>query len=105
MLRSTDAILTTHVGSLPRTPAVVDLLLRKEQGEAYDPAELDRAVAEAVDDIVRRQVEIGLDVVSDGEAGKIGYATDIKERLSGSEGHYPRPPHRDPAPHTVSSAA
>jgi len=99
MLRSTDAILTTHVGSLPRTPAVVDLLLRKEQGEPYDPAELDRAVAEAVDDIVRRQVEIGLDVVSDGEAGKIGYATYIKDRLSGFEGHYPRPPHLDLAPH------
>ncbi len=99
MLRSTDAILTTHVGSLPRTPEVLDLLLRKERGEPHDAAELDRAVADAVDEIVRRQVEIGLDVVSDGEASKIGYATYIKDRLSGFAGHHPRPPHLDLAPH------
>ncbi|MFO7286355.1 MAG: cobalamin-independent methionine synthase II family protein [Gammaproteobacteria bacterium] len=99
MLVSTDAILTTHVGSLPRPPAVVDLLLRKEKGEPYDPADLASAVEQAVDEIVRRQVEIGLDVVSDGETSKIGYATYIKDRLSGFEGHYPRPPHLDLAPH------
>lgn len=99
MLRSTDAILTTHVGSLPRGPEVLKLLIAKERGEPYDGAELERAVARAVDEIVARQVEIGLDVVSDGETGKIGYATYIKDRLSGFEGHHPRPPHLDLAPH------
>ncbi|HEX7082020.1 MAG TPA: cobalamin-independent methionine synthase II family protein [Gammaproteobacteria bacterium] len=99
MERSTDRILTTHVGSLPRDAALLELLLRKEQGEPYDAEALEAAVARAVDDVVRRQVEIGIDVVSDGEAGKIGYATYVKDRLSGFEGHHPRPPHLDLAPH------
>ncbi len=99
MKLSTDRILTTHVGSLPRGPAVVELLYKKENGEPYDPAELDAAVAAAVDEVVGKQVEIGIDVVSDGEMGKIGYATYIKDRLSGFAGHYPRPPHLDLAPH------
>ena len=99
MQRSTDHTLTTHVGSLPRGPALLKLLLEKEHGEAYDREAFDRTLAEAVDDIVRRQVEIGIDVVSDGEMSKIGYATYIKDRLSGFEGHHPRPPHLDLAPH------
>jgi 5-methyltetrahydropteroyltriglutamate--homocysteine methyltransferase len=99
MRLSTDRILTTHVGSLPRSAAVVELLYKKENGEPYDAAELDRVVAAAVDDAVRRQVAAGIDVVSDGEMSKIGYATYIKDRLSGFEGHYPRPPHLDLAPY------
>ncbi len=99
MKLSTDRILTTHVGSLPRGPTVLELLYKKENGEPYDPAEFDRAMSEAVDDVVRRQVATGIDIVSDGEMSKVGYATYIKDRLSGFDGHYPRPPHRDLAPY------
>ncbi len=99
MLLSTERILTTHVGSLPRPKPLLELLLEKERGEPYDEAAFDAELAQAVDAVVARQVEIGLDVVSDGEMGKIGYATYVKDRLSGFEGHYPRPPHLDLAPH------
>jgi len=86
MKLSTDRILTTHVGSLPREKAVVDFLFKREFGEEYDQAEFDRTMREAVDAIVAKQVEIGIDVVSDGETSKIGYATYIKDRLSGFGG-------------------
>jgi 5-methyltetrahydropteroyltriglutamate--homocysteine methyltransferase len=99
MNRSTDRILTTHVGSLPRGPAVLELLYKKENGEPYDGAAFDTAVAAAVDDVVAKQVAVGVDVVSDGETSKVGYATYIKDRLSGFAGHYPRPPHLDLAPY------
>jgi len=99
MKLSTDRILTTHVGSLPRGAAVSRLLYEKDAGEPYDRAEFDAAVAAAVDDAVAKQVAVGIDVVSDGEASKVGYATYIKDRLSGFEGHYTRPPHLDVAPH------
>jgi 5-methyltetrahydropteroyltriglutamate--homocysteine methyltransferase len=87
---STDRILTTHVGSLPRSPAVVDLLFKRERGEAYDRAEFDGVMAEAVFETVRAQVEMGIDIVSDGETSKIGYATYIKDRLTGFDGDNPR---------------
>lgn len=99
MKLSTDRILTTHVGSLPRGQAVLDFLLKKENGEPYDKSAFEATLVDAVDDVVRRQVEVGIDVVSDGETSKIGYATYIKDRLSGFEGHYPRPPHLDLAPY------
>jgi 5-methyltetrahydropteroyltriglutamate--homocysteine methyltransferase len=95
MKLSTDRILTTHVGSLPRTQEVVDFLMAKEQGQPYVSAEFDGAMARAVDDIVRRQVAIGLDAVSDGETSKIGYATYIKDRLTGFDGDHPRQIARD----------
>jgi 5-methyltetrahydropteroyltriglutamate--homocysteine methyltransferase len=90
MYNATDRILTTHVGSLPRGQAVVDLLFRREQGEPYDRDEFDRVMANAVSETVRRQVAIGIDVVSDGETSKIGYATYIKDRLTGFDGDNPR---------------
>ena len=90
MKRSETRILTTHVGSLPRNQAVVDMLFRRENGEPHDPAEFDRVMAEAVAERVQRQVEIGIDVVSDGETSKIGYATYIKDRLTGFGGDNPR---------------
>lgn len=99
MQRSTERILTTHVGSLPRPAAVVELLYRKENGEGYEQDTFDRTVAAAVDEVVRKQLEVGIDVVSDGETSKVGYATYIKDRLSGFDGHYPRPPHLDLAPY------
>jgi 5-methyltetrahydropteroyltriglutamate--homocysteine methyltransferase len=99
MKLSTDRILTTHVGSLPRSAGVLDLLYKKENGEEYDAREFDAAMATEVSAVVRKQVATGIDVVSDGEVSKIGYATYVKDRLSGFEGHYPRPPHLDLAPH------
>ena len=64
---STDRILTSHVGSLPRPDDAVALLLRKERGEPYDQGEFDRVMRRAVADIVKHQAEIGIDIVSDGE--------------------------------------
>lgn len=99
MKTSQDRILTTHVGSLPRPGAVVDLLHKREGGEPYDIATFDFTMASAVDAVVAKQVATGIDVVSDGEVSKVGYATYIRDRLSGFEGHYPRPPHLDLAPY------
>ena len=95
MPHSSARVLTTHVGSLPRSPAVADLLVRKEQGEPYDTAEFDRTIAAAVNDVVARQSSIGLDIVSDGEMSKIGYATYVQDRLSGFGGHTDRKPALD----------
>ncbi|MXO65245.1 cobalamin-independent methionine synthase II family protein [Altericroceibacterium endophyticum] len=88
-------IKTTHVGSLPRGENLVPLLLARDKGEEYDPQEFDRVVQEAVDEGVRKQVEAGVSVVSDGELGKVGYSTYIIERLSGFGGHTPRKPAQD----------
>jgi 5-methyltetrahydropteroyltriglutamate--homocysteine methyltransferase len=99
MKTSSERVLTTHVGSLPRPDDAVALLLRKDRGEAYDQAEFDRVMRRAVADIVKRQVEIGLDVVSDGETSKIGYATYIKDRFNGFGGDFTPKPHLDLADH------
>jgi 5-methyltetrahydropteroyltriglutamate--homocysteine methyltransferase len=99
MRTSTERILTTHVGSLPRGREVVELLYKKDGGEAYDRAALDAAVAAGVADAVGRQLAAGVDIVSDGETGKVGYATYIKDRLFGFAGHHSRPPHLDLAPY------
>jgi len=88
-------IKTTHVGSLPRGPELVPLLLARDKGEAYDTVEFDRVVQAAVDEAVRHQVEAGVSIVSDGELGKVGYSTYIIERLSGFGGHSPRKPAKD----------
>jgi 5-methyltetrahydropteroyltriglutamate--homocysteine methyltransferase len=90
MKLSDNRILTTHVGSLPRNQTVVELLFKREQGESYDRSQFDQVMEQAVADTVRRQVEIGLDVVSDGETSKISYATYIKDRLTGFGGDNPR---------------
>ena len=86
MKRSTDRILTTHTGSLPRPMELAEMLLKKDEGEETNPQELSAAVQAAVAEIVRQQVESGVDVVSDGEQGKIGYSTYVKDRLTGFEG-------------------
>ncbi|MEL7272736.1 MAG: cobalamin-independent methionine synthase II family protein [Pseudomonadota bacterium] len=80
------AIKTSHVGSLPRTQKVVDFIFAREKGEAYDQAAFDAAMTEAVDETVRRQVEAGIDIVSDGETSKISYATYVKDRYTGFSG-------------------
>jgi 5-methyltetrahydropteroyltriglutamate--homocysteine methyltransferase len=84
-------ILTTHVGSLPRPDDVVEQVFKVDNGEAVDPEEYDRIIGGAVADRVRHQAEAGVDLVSDGEMSKIGYATYIRHRLSGFElGDVPR---------------
>jgi 5-methyltetrahydropteroyltriglutamate--homocysteine methyltransferase len=92
---SEERILTTHVGSLPRSPAVVEWLLRKERGEAFDPQGFARAMREAVREIVGRQAEVGIDVVSDGETSKISYATYLKDRYAGFSGEHRPKTHLD----------
>jgi len=96
---STDRILTTHVGSLPRSGEVVALLYKKDSGEPYDAEQFAAAIARGVASAVGMQVAAGVDIVSDGETSKVGYSTYIKDRLSGFDGHYPRPPHLDLAPY------
>jgi len=83
-------ILTTHVGSLPRTQEVVDFIFARERGEDYDLAAFDAAMAQAVDDTVAKQVAAGVDIVSDGETSKISYATYVKDRYTGFSGDSPR---------------
>jgi 5-methyltetrahydropteroyltriglutamate--homocysteine methyltransferase len=92
---STERVLTTHVGSLPRPPAVVECLLRKERGESLDAGEFARTMKQGVLDIVRRQAETGIDVVSDGETSKISYATYIKDRYAGFGGEHRPKTHLD----------
>lgn len=91
-------IQTTHVGSLPRGPELTPLLLARDHGEPYDAAEFDRVVQQAVNEAVKRQVEAGVSIVSDGELGKVGYSTYIIERLEGFGGDTPRKPALDLAP-------
>lgn len=83
-------ILTTHVGSLPRSQKVVDFIFARERGETYDPAAFDAAMAEAVTETVGRQKAAGVDIVSDGETSKISYATYVKDRYTGFDGDSPR---------------
>jgi 5-methyltetrahydropteroyltriglutamate--homocysteine methyltransferase len=90
MKLSTDRILTTHVGSLPRPQPVVEMLFLKEKGEPYDAAAFERTMKQAVADAVARQRAVGIDVVSDGEMSKIGYATYIQDRLTGFGGNTDR---------------
>jgi 5-methyltetrahydropteroyltriglutamate--homocysteine methyltransferase len=87
---NTTHIQTTHVGSLPRSAAVVDLLLAREFDQPYDQATFARTMREQVAAVVARQAALGLDIVSDGETSKIGYATYIQGRLSGFGGDVPR---------------
>ncbi len=93
MRTSSDRILTTHVGSLPRSAAVTDVVFGREQGE--EAPEGDQVISAAVDAVVARQVASGVDVVSDGEMSKISYATYIKDRITGFDGDSDREPPRD----------
>ena len=95
MKTSSDRILTTHVGSLPRTQAVVDVVFGRDAGVDEDRDASDAIIANAVEAVVRRQAEIGIDVVSDGELSKISYATYIKDRITGFGGESFREPAQD----------
>jgi 5-methyltetrahydropteroyltriglutamate--homocysteine methyltransferase len=83
-------IAVTHVGSLPRTQNIVDFLFARERGEVFDQNDFDQAMAAAVNDTVRKQVEAGVSIVSDGETSKISYATYVKDRYTGFSGDSPR---------------
>ena len=83
-------IKTTHVGSLPRTQDVVDFIFAREQGQDYDQAAFDAAMTRAVSETVKKQVDAGVDIVSDGETSKISYATYVKDRYTGFGGDSPR---------------
>ncbi len=96
MQRSTDRILTTHVGSMPRPQDVVDMLFAQDRDELDDPSAFDETMGRAVLEIVDKQVVAGVDLVSDGEMSKISYATYIRHRLSGFEvGEVPRATPKD----------
>ena len=85
MHNSTDRILSTHVGSLPRPQNVVDFLFAEDKGKDFDRSDYDRAMHEEVDKVVKKQIDFGVDIVSDGEMSKISYATYIRHRLTGFE--------------------
>jgi 5-methyltetrahydropteroyltriglutamate--homocysteine methyltransferase len=85
MKRSTDRILTTHVGSLARPVELLDLMKEREHDRPYDHAALDKAIRDAVFDRVAHQVESGLDVVTDGEMSKVSFISYVKDRLGGFE--------------------
>ena len=94
MKTSTDRILTTHVGSLPRPAKVAEFLVKKEYTEVYDREAYDRCMEHAVNQVVGEQLQLGMDIVNDGEMSKTGYATYIQDRLSGFSGDSP-PVHFD----------
>lgn len=88
MRRSTDKILTTHVGSLPRSPEIVRLMQERDKGQitADDLGSLPTKVVGEVGRMVEKQRTVGIDIVNDGEASKIGYATYVRDRLTGFDG-------------------
>ena len=99
MRTSTDRILTTHVGSLPRSQAVTDVLFAREHNtlgnSGADAKAAAQTIADATEEVVKRQVAAGIDVVSDGEMSKISYATYVADRFTGFDGDTPREPGQD----------
>ena len=95
MLMSTDRILVTHVGSLPRPPTLSALLIRQEAGERIDVSELARQVEIATAHVIEKQVEAGVDVGNDGEQSRVGFQTYVPRCLCGFGGESRRPPSRD----------
>ena len=100
MLRSTQRFLTTHIGSLPRPDDLRELLLARDQGRPLDEEVFQRRVADAVQEVVAKQVEVGIDIVADGEMGKNSFVNYVRDRLTGFEDvnpdPYPGPPEAFP---------
>ena len=95
-MRTSDSrILTTHVGSLPRSAALADLLIDQEQGKAIDAAELERQAELAVRHVIHQQAESGVDIANDGEQPRIGFQTYVPQRMSGFGGESKRPTPQD----------
>src|SRR5262249_59617024 len=95
MHRSHSPILTTHVGSLPRPPALRDLLIRYERGESIDMTEFHRQIEAAVRRVVVKQLEAGIDIGNNGEQPRVGFQTYVASRMQGFGGESARPPSRD----------
>jgi 5-methyltetrahydropteroyltriglutamate--homocysteine methyltransferase len=89
MQRSTERILTTHTGSLPRPPVILEAMRAREAGGAFDQAAFEHDLAREVTSIVRGQAQAGIDVVNDGECGKPSFNAYVRERLSGFESRIP----------------
>ncbi len=85
-----DKIKTTHVGSLPRSKKLSEILFKKDKNELFDQGKLDQIIEEDVNKIVKKQIDIGIDIISDGEMSKISYATYVKDRLHGFSGESER---------------
>ena len=83
-------IKTTHVGSLPRSYELSDLLFKKDQNQKIDLNKFDQIVSRDVNEVVKKQINVGIDIVSDGEMSKISYATYVKDRLDGFSGESER---------------
>jgi len=83
MNRSTDRILTTHTGSLPRPRDLLEMVRARSRGERVDEDAFQTRLRLAVGEIVRRQADLGVDVVDDGEFGKASFVTYVRERLGG----------------------
>ena len=95
MLASTDRILTTHVGSLPRSEALANLLIAEEAGEAIDKARLAREIERATAEIIAKQVKEGVDHGNDGEQSRVGFQTYVPGCMCGLGGEWKRPPASD----------
>ena len=91
MKHSTHRILTTHCGSLARPKDLLDLMKAKVNGEPYDESAYTQRVRSAVAEVVSKQVECGIDIVTDGEQGKPGFFAYVRERLAGFEAKTPQP--------------
>jgi 5-methyltetrahydropteroyltriglutamate--homocysteine methyltransferase len=89
---STDRILTTHIGSLPRLPRLVELMQAKQTGQPADPQTYAATVKEAIEDTVKKQIELGIDIIDDGEQSKTGFVSYVNERLAGFEPNQGRAP-------------
>ena len=90
MIMSSDRILTTHVGSLPRSEELSDLLVRREEGEVVDPEQLARVMDAGVRRVVEKQVAAGIDIGNDGEQQRVGFQTYVAQRMSGFAGESKR---------------
>ena len=88
-------ILTTHVGSLPRPKIVSDLLFKREKDEEYNQQHFEDVITKSVEEVVNKQLEVGVDIISDGEMSKISYATYVKDRYNGFAGDSERNPPQD----------
>mgnify|MGYP002526490521 CR=1 FL=1 len=86
----TSSILTTHVGSLPRSKELSELLFAKDKKEKFNLEKFNQVVKKNVDEVVKRQLQVGIDVISDGEMSKISYATYVKDRIKGFSGESER---------------
>jgi len=88
-------IKTTHVGSLPRSKELSELLFKKDKKELFDQSQLDKIIEDNVNKIVKKQIDIGIDIISDGEMSKISYATYVKDRIQGFSGESERKAPKD----------